>query len=75
VCASVHAPHITTHTASPMPPLWQVFSLGAAIGGPAAAGWAFFGAALGDGDDAGDGVAQVCQWMRRAPMAPSVWGS
>ncbi len=44
-----------------MPPLWQLASLGAAIGGPAAAGWAFFGAALGDGDDAGDSVAQVCE--------------
>jgi hypothetical protein len=42
-----------------MPSLWQLGALAAAIGGPAAAGWAFFGAALGDGDDAGDSVTQV----------------
>ena len=41
-----------------MPSLWQLACLTAAVGGPAAAGWAFFGAALGDGDDAGDTVAQ-----------------
>lgn len=42
-----------------MPSLFQLAALAVAIAVPGAAGWAFFGAALGDGDDAGDGVAQV----------------